>query len=354
MPPGHDSPEDEDEMTIRRRLRLFALAAAASLSAAAAHASEINIYTTREAGLIEPLLKAYTEKTGVKVKTVFMKEGLAERVAAEGRNSPADLLMAVDVGSLIELADKGVTQPVKSGTLDAAIPANLRDAGGNWFALSSRARVLYASKSLTSLTSFTYEELADPKWKGRICMRSGQHPYNTALIAAHIAHHGLAATETWLKGVKANLARKPGGGDRDIARDILGGICDIGIGNSYYVGLMRSGKGKPEQKAWGEGIDVVLPIFEKGGTHVNVSGAALAKHAPHRQEAIALLEFLVSDEGQALYAEANFEYPVKQGVRIAPLIEALGPLKVDPVALTEISAHRKQASELVDKVEFDS
>lgn len=341
-------------MQIKRFFQAGLLAASAVIftGATAQAAEEINIYTTREPGLIEPLIAAYKAKTGVEVKTIFMKDGLAERVAAEGKNSPADLLMAVDFGNLVDFADKGVTQSVSSPVLDAAVPANLRDKEGRWFALSLRARILYAAKS-EKIETFTYEALADPKWKGKICIRSGQHPYNTALVAAYIAHHGEAKAEAWLRGVKANLARKPSGGDRDVARDILGGICEIGIGNSYYVGLMRSGKGNPEQKAWGEAIDAVLPSFENGGTHVNVSGAALARNAPHKEAAVKFLEFLVSDEGQQLYAQGNFEYPVKAGARTSPLIEALGTLKVDALPIADIARHRAAASALVDKVGFD-
>ena len=175
----------------------------------------------------------------------------------------------------------------------------------------------------------------------------------SSLIAAFIAHHGEAAAEAWLAGVKANLARAATGGDRDVARDIMGGICDVGIGNSYYVGLMRSGAGGPEQVKWGQAIDVILPTFRKGGTQVNVSGASVAKHAPHRAEAVRFLEFLVSDEAQKIYAEANFEYPVKSGAAVHPIIAALGPLTVDPIQIAEVARHRAAASRLVDKVGFD-
>ncbi|WP_117194555.1 Fe(3+) ABC transporter substrate-binding protein [Rhizobium terrae] len=329
------------------------LAASLCLSAGAASAAEINIYTTREPGLIQPLLDAFTKSTGTKVNTVFLKDGLPERVAAEGASSPADILMAVDAGSLVDLAEKGVTQPIESATLNAAIPAQLRDAKGHWFALSMRARVLYAAKDL-DLASFNYEDLADPKWKGKVCIRAGQHPYNTALFADYIAHYGAAETEKWLTGVKANLARKAGGGDRDGAKDIMGGICDIAIANSYYVGLMRSGKGGADQVKWGEAIKVVLPTFKNGGTQVNISGAAVAKHAPNKAEAVKLLEYLVSDDAQKIYAEANYEYPVKAGAKADPIIAALGELKIDSKPLTEIVSHRKQASALVDKVGFDN
>ncbi len=339
--------------SLRAALMGGAVAISAASTGAAVQADEVNIYTTREPGLIQPLLDAYTEKTGVKVNTVFLKDGMPERVASEGESSPADLLMTVDAGNLADLVDKGLTQPVESAVLAEAVPENLRDAEGNWFALSMRARVLYAAKDL-GLDSFQYADLADPEYKGRVCIRSGQHPYNTALFAAYDVHHGAEATEEWLSGIKANLARKAAGGDREVAKDILGGICDIGIANSYYVGLMRSGRGGDEQKAWGDAIKVILPTFENGGTHVNISGAAVAKHAPNRDQAVALLEYLVSDEAQELYAQANFEYPVKAGVAVDPIIAEFGELKIDPTPIIEIVAKRKEASELAEKVGIDN
>lgn len=345
--------------TTTRRIWLKRLGAAALAAgvvggpALAQSTGEVNLYTTREPGLIRPLLADFTKKTGIKVNTVFVKNGMVERVRAEGRRSPADVLMTVDYGQLIDAVEKEVTQPVQSKVLEQAIPPNLRDPAGHWFTLSMRARVLFAAKKL-NLKSFKYSDLADPKWKGKICIRSGQHPYNTALIAAYIAHHGVEKTQEWLRGVKANLARKPGGNDRAVARDILGGICEIGIGNSYYVGLMRSGKGGPAQKKWGAGIDVILPTFENGGTHVNISGASVAKHAPNKENAVKLLEFLVSPEAQASYAQGNYEYPVLESAKVDPIIAKLGKLKVDPLQVSEIVKHRKTASELVDKVGFNN
>ena len=329
---------------------VIGLVTAATVTPAAAQ--QLNLYTTREPGLMQPLIDAFTKATGVKVNSIFVRDGLAERVAAEGTRSPADMLMTVDIGALVDLVGKGLTQPVKSATLEAAVPANLRGTDNHWFALSLRARVVYAHTGL-NLTNFTYEQLADPKWKGKLCTRSGQHPYSNALVAAYIAHHGEAKTEEWLRGMKAALARTAAGGDRDGARDIVGGICDLAVGNSYYVGLMRSGAGGPEQEKWGAAIKVVLPTFAGGGTHVNVSGAAIAKHSPNRAEAVRFLEYLVSDAAQKIYAEANFEHPVKAGAVVHPIISALGALKVDSIPLTEIARHRAAASRLVDKVGFD-
>ncbi|WP_058836524.1 Fe(3+) ABC transporter substrate-binding protein [Luteimonas abyssi] len=329
-------------------------APAAAGAEGVAGAGEVNLYTTREPGLIQPLLDAFTADTGVRVNTVLLKDGLAERLQAEGARSAADVLMTVDTGRLLDVVEAGHAQPVDSEVLEAAIPEYLRGDDGQWFALSLRDRVLYADKDL-DLAGFTYERLADPEWKGRICIRSGQHPYNTSLFAAMIAHHGAEAAETWLRGVHANLARRATGGDRDVARDILAGICDIGIANAYYVGRMKNAEPGSEQHQWGEAIQVVRPVFDVagGGTHVNISGAAVARHAPNRDNAVRLLEYLVSDDAQSLYARANYEVPVRAGVELDPVVASFGEMVVDPLPLTEIAAHRREASQLVDKVGFD-
>ncbi|MDN5843829.1 MAG: Fe(3+) ABC transporter substrate-binding protein [Alcaligenaceae bacterium] len=317
---------------------------------APAGADEVSLYTTREPKLIQPLLDAYTADTGVKVNTVFVKDGLLERVRAEGEKSPADVLMTVDIGNLLDLVDGGITQPIESEVLTQAIPANLRGADGQWYTLSLRDRVAYVARDL-DIQAIHYEDFADPKWKDKVCIRSGQHPYNTALIAALIAHNGEQATEQWLQGVKDNLGRPATGGDRDVARDILGGICDIGIANAYYVGRMKNSPEGSDGYKWGEAIRVIRPTFTQGGgTHVNISGAAVARYAPNKAQAIGLMEYLVSDKAQHLYAQANYEYPVKAGVELDPVVAGFGELQVDALPLTEIAKHRKLASELVDKV----
>ena len=325
----------------------------ALVGAQAAAAAEVNLYTTREPGLIQPLLDAFTASTGVTVNTIFLQEGLAERVTAEGDRSPADVLMTVDAGVLVDLVEQGLTQSIESEVLDGTIPETLRDDDGHWYALSLRARALYVAKDL-DLTEFTYEQLADPAWQGKVCIRSGQHPYNVALTGSFIAHHGEDAAEKWLGGVKANLARPAGGGDRDVARDIAGDLCDIGVANSYYIGLMRSGAGGPEQQEWANAIRMVLPTFENGGTQVNITGAAVAAHAPNKEEAIQLLEYLVSDEAQAIYARANYEYPVNANAAVDPLIAEYGQLKPDTIDIVEGVGFRKAASELAEKVGFDN
>jgi len=319
----------------------------------APQAQTINLYTTREPGLLQPLLEAFTSQSGIKVDTMFLKDGLLERVKAEGDRSPADVLMVVDIGNLLDLAEAKLFQPVDSAVLNEAIPPPLRSLDGTWFSFSLRDRVLYADKSL-ALDSFTYEELAEPKYRGKVCIRSGQHPYNNALIASMIAHHGSAETERWLKGVKSNLARKAAGGDRDVARDILGGICDLGLANAYYAGQMKTASPGTDARKWGDAIQVIRPVFtQTKGTFVNVSGGGVAAHAPNRKGAIQFLEFLLSDYAQNLYARSNFEYPVRPGITLSADLTRFGTLTADPTALSEIARHRKEASLLVDRVGFD-
>ena len=339
--------------TLGRRALLSAIAASALFAAAApATSQELNLYTYREPGLIKPILDAFTQQTGIKVNTVFSSSGLEERLRTEGQNSPADVLLTVDIGRLEQAKEYGVTQPLKSELLEKTIPATYRDPEGHWFGVSMRGRVVYASKDRVQQDAMSYEELADPKWKGKLCIRSGQHLYNISLIASVIAHKGEAKAEEWLKGVKANLAKKPSGGDREQAKDILAGVCDIAVGNTYYVGLMRHATN--EQRQWGEAIKVILPTFsETGGTHVNISGVSLAKNAPNRDNAVKFMEFMMSDKAQEIYADLNFEYPIKDGIAIDETVASFGKLKPDAKPIAEIAKHRKSASQLVDKVGFD-
>ena len=332
---------------------LAALTVAFGLGVSAAAAQTVNIYSYRQPDLIKPVLDAFTQETGIKTEVLFLDKGLEERIAAEGVNSPADVILTVDIARLQKTVDAGVTQPLNDATVNANIPAEYRDPAGNWFGLTKRARVVYASAERVGDEPITYESLADPKWKGKICIRSGQHDYNLALISAAIAHWGEAKAEAWVKGLKANLARKPDGGDRDQAKAIAAGECDIALGNTYYVGLMMTNEKDPEQKDWAKAIKVVFPTFENGGTHVNVSGLALAKNAPNKANAVKFMEFMVSDDSQRIHAEANSEYPIKAGIKIHPTIASFGELKADNVAIAEIAKLRKKASELVDKVGFD-
>jgi iron(III) transport system substrate-binding protein len=323
----------------------------AAVSTAAAQGGEVNVYSYREPGLINPLLKAFTDKTGIKTNVIFAAAGLNERMQAEGARSPADLLFTVDVGRLSEAKDTGLTQPVDLPSLTAGVPANLRDPQGHWFGLTMRARVIYAHKGRVKQDSITYEELADPKWKGKICSRPATHVYSNSLAATMIAHKGEAGAEAWMRGFKNNLARKPAGNDREQVRDVTAGICDIAIGNTYYYPLMLA---NPQQKAWVENIKIIFPNAADRGTHVNISGMALAKNAPNKANALKLMEFLVTDQAQRIYAEANNEYPVSGRVEPAAIVKSWGPLKPDPLPLENIAKFRKRASELMDKVGFDA
>lgn len=336
----------------RRFLLVLVILAFAAISPA--RAAEVNLYAAREPGLINPLLARFTAQTGIKVNTVFLATGLPERLAAEGASSPADMVMAVDVATLLDLPRRNLTQPIPASPAIAAVPAQLRDPDGHWVALSLRARAILVAKGRVTDPPQTYEALADPRWRGKLCMRAGNHPYNTALFAAKLARSGEAATLAMLTGYKANLARRPAGGDRDVARDILAGTCDVGLINTYYVALMRAGAGGPDQQRWGEAVDVILPRFADGAaTHVNISGAALARHAPNRDAALKLLDYLLSEEAQHAYAEANYEYPIRPGVPAHPILASFGALRLDPLPLPAIAASRVAASMLVDRAGLD-
>ena len=232
---------------IRAAAAAFALTAL--LTSAAFADGTVNIYTYRQPELIQPVLDAFTAETGIETEVLFLDKGLEERVAAEGQNSPADVIMTVDVARLTAAKEKGITQALDDATINANLPAEYRDPEGHWFGVTKRARVIYASKDRVKDTAITYADLADPKWKGKLCMRSGQHDYNLALISAAIDHWGVEKTEAWLKGVKANLGRKPDGGDRPQAGAIAAGECDIALGNTYYVGLMRTNEKDPRRRS---------------------------------------------------------------------------------------------------------
>ena len=331
---------------------LLALSLPAVATGAAAQTGEVNVYTYRETRLIQPLFDAFTADTGIKVNVVSASSGLEQRMKAEGVSSPADVLLTVDLGRIDDAVQAGVSQPIKSVVVDETVPAQYRDPDGHWAGISMRARVIYASKDRVKQDKITYEELSDPKWKGKICIRSGQHIYNNGLFAAYTAKYGEAKAEEWLKGIKANLAQKPSGGDREAARDVAAGKCDIGIGNTYYWALMMNND--PEKKPWAEATKVILPTFEGGGTHVNLSGVLLAKNAPNKANGVKLIEWLLGAKAQQIYADSNYEYPVKAGVAVNPTIAGYGKLTADSTPIAKIAANRKAASTLVDKVGFDN
>lgn len=342
-------------MTVRKIMvkSVLAAAATATVTGTAVAADEVNVYSYRQPYLVQPLFDGFTADTGIKVNVIFAKKGLIERMAQEGKNSPADVLLTVDIGRLTGAKAKGVTQGLTSETVNAGIPANLRDPEGHWFGLTTRARIAYASKERVAQNDITYEELADPKWRGKICVRSGKHVYNVALIASMLKHHGEAKTREWLQGFKANLARKPAGNDRAQVKGVYSGQCDIAIGNTYYMAKMQLNEKKPEQKEWAASVKMLFPNAQNRGTHVNISGASLAKFAPNKANGIKLIEFLAGGKAQKIYAEVNHEYPVKTGVATSSLVQSWGDFKSDPTSLQDIADLRKRATELVDEVAFD-
>jgi iron(III) transport system substrate-binding protein len=307
----------------------------------AAHAGEaesVNIYSYRQEFLIRPFLDEFTKKTGVPVKVVFAKKGVLERLKAEAENTPADLVLTVDIARLSALVNAGLTQAVQSDVLNANIPAHFRQPDGHWYGLTSRARVLFVSKDRVAEGEITrYEDLADPKWKDRVCMRSSRHPYNRAWMASMIAAHGEEGATTWAKGLMANMARKPQGNDRGQVKAINAGLCDIGVGNQYYYGKMKFNKKKPEQQAWAASVRLVYPNQQDRGVHVNISGVAMTKHAKHPAEARKLMEFLSSKQAQQMYASTNFEYPVMAGVKPDREVASWGVFKSDQVSLQTIA-----------------
>lgn len=320
-----------------------------------AQSGEVNVYSYREPGLIQPLLDQFTAETGIKTNVLFGGDGLIERVEAEGEFSPADVVLTVDAGILVSAKDRGITQPITTPAI-AQVPAAFRDADGNWTALSLRARVFYVSKDRVDATALTYEDIAKPEWKGRICTRSGDHAYNIGLIASRIALWGLDKTRTWLAAVRDNLALPPSiGGDRDGPKNIFAGTCDLSITNTYYMGVMLNNEAEPEQKNWANASRIIYPTTEDGdGTQVNAAGVFISKYAPNAENANKLIAFLLSDEAQKIYADKNFEYPVMPGVSPSELTQSWGKLTPSRVTLAELAAHRDEAAALVDELQFNA
>lgn len=319
---------------------------------ALAQSDVVNVYTYREPGLIQPLLDRFTEESGIKTNVLFAADGLIERVQAEGELSPADVIITVDIGNLANAKELGVTQPIPAEAL-ARVPAQYHDPDGQWVALSLRARVFYASIDRVTHTALTYEDIAKPEWKGRLCTRSGLHAYNIGLIATRIAHWGVDKTRDWLIGVRDNLSRPPTGADRDQVKAIFDGTCDLAIGNTYYMGLMMTNEAEPEQKDWAASARIIYPDATGDGTQVNLSGAVITKYAPNKANADKLVDFLLSDEAQHIYASGNYEFPVVAGVAASDLVASWGALNADTTPMVDIAAHRKEAAALVDEIKFD-
>lgn len=322
----------------------------AFLACYAANAQQnVNVYSYRQPFLVEPLFEKFTDKTGIKVNVVFAKKGMVERIKREGKYSPADVVLTNDISRLVNLHNNDLLQTVNSNNIQQAVPAQYRSNDNKWFALTTRVRNIYSAKRLGNI-DFNYEDLANPKWKGRICTRSGKHVYNVALVSSMIAEYGEAKTLSWLKGVKNNLARKPQGNDRGQVQAISQQLCDVSLGNSYYFGKMLSDK---KQKVWADSVNINFPNQNNRGAHVNISGMGMAKYAPNAKNALALMDFLVSVEAQEIYAATNMEYPVREGVKMSELVASWGKFKADTLPLETIDTHKNAALKLLDQVKFD-
>jgi iron(III) transport system substrate-binding protein len=314
---------------------------------------EVNIYSYRQEFLIRPLLDKFTEETGIAVNVQYVKGGILKRMKEEGEAGVADLVLTADIATLSQHVEADTFQAVKSPVLESNIPAQYRDIDGKWFGLTARARVIvYAKDRVKPGEIGTYEELSDPKWKGRICTRSSGHVYMKSLLASIIAAKGEEAAQGWAKGVKENLARKPQGNDRAQVKAIWQGECDLALINTYYIGKMQFNENEPVQKEWAAAIGVIFPNQNGRGTHVNVSGAGVAKYAKNRDEAVKLLEFLSGDWAQEYYAASNYEYPVKPGVKRSPAVEAWGRFKADETPLTEVARQVPVAIKLYDRAGY--
>lgn len=314
-------------------------------------AETVNVYSFRQPFLIEPILKSFTEETGIETKVIFAKKGLIQRIKREGKLSPADVVLTSNFSKLLQLKTDGLTQPfTATDTINQNVPAQFRDSEAHWVALTKRVRNIYSSKSRLGKLDIAYEDLANPEYKGKICTRSGKHPYNLGLIASMIAHNGEANTKTWLNGVKENLARKPQGNDRAQVKAIKEGLCDISLGNSYYLGKMLKDE---KQITWANAVELNFPNQSNRGSHINVSGGVIAKHSPNQKAAQALLAYLTTDKAQALYSELNMEYPVKTDVAPSKLVSSWGTFKEDNIRLEDIAANIKTALKLTDQTKFD-
>jgi len=312
----------------------------------------LNLYSSRHYQTDEALYRNFTKATGIKVNRIEAGEdALIERVRNEGARSPADVLVTVDAGRLWRAEQLGFFQPVKSAVLEARIPASFREPAGQWFGFSLRARLIAYNKAKVKAAELpSYESLADPKWKGRVCMRSSTNIYNLSLMGAMIDHLGEAKAEQWAQGVKSNLAREPKGGDTDQLKSVAAGECDVTISNQYYYArLLRSGKAD-EREIAGK-LGVVFPNQGSWGTHVNISGAGVMKHAPNRAAAVKFLEYLASDEAQRYFAEGNNEWPVVAEVKIDnPVLAALGAFKQDALNVAVLGRNQPESQKIYDRV----
>ncbi len=329
-----------------KKLVLGSLVVASSVMAA----NEVNVYSHRHYDTDKQLFKMFEQKTGIKVNVVKAKaSALIKRIESEGSKSPADVLITVDAGRLYQAKEKGILQSVNSEYLTKNIPAQLRDKDGQWFGLTKRARVaVYRLGSGAEKELSTYEDLANPKFKGQIMVRSSNNIYNQSLLAAVIAHHGEAKALAWAKGVVANMAKAPKGNDRYQVKAVANGIGKVAIANTYYIGKMVGNKDVSQAEAVKK-VKIFFPKFENGGTHINVSGAGVAKYAPNKANAVKFIEFMASPDAQKLFAQANFEYPVLKGIPASKLVSSWGKFKDDTISINTLGENNAKAVKIFDQ-----
>jgi iron(III) transport system substrate-binding protein len=336
-------------MTKKIAAGLFSLAVA---GAGTSQENVVNVYSGRHYQTDEALYAGFTKATGIKVNRIEASEdAIIERIRNEGERSPADVMITVDAGRLWRADQLALFQPAKSATLEKRIPESLRHPEGHWFGFSTRARVIAYNKERVKPGEIsTYEELADPKWKGRVCMRSSTSIYNLSLMGALIDHLGESRAEAWAKGVRENLAQDPKGGDTDQLKAVAAGLCDVTVSNQYYYArLARSAK--PDEKQVADKLGIVFPNQASWGTHVNISGAGVLKHAPHRAAAVRFLEYLASDEAQRYFADGNNEWPAVRGVKVDnPVLNALGDFKADRINVAVLGRNQASSQKIYDRV----
>jgi len=310
----------------------------------------LNIYSARHYDTDNQIYESFTKKTGIKVNLVEGKaEEMVERIKSEGANSPADILITVDAGNLWRAQQQGIFQPISSATLNQVIPANLREPNGNWFGFSKRARVIVYNKNKVNPAQLsTYEDLANPKWKGKIVARSSNNIYNQSLVASMIGESGTATTETWVKGFVANFARPPEGNDVSQIKAVAAGVGQLTLANTYYLGRLVASP-KPEDKAIASKVGLFFPNQRAQGTHTNISGAGVIKTAPNKGGAIQFLEHLASPEAQKIFAQSAFEYPVVAGVPVSPVLSSFGTFKSNPINVAAYGKFNSQAIQIMDR-----
>ena len=322
----------------------------AVISNGAALAESLGIYTHRQPFLLEPILEAYTKKTGVEFQTVYAPKGLAARLKAEGERTDADLVLTVDISRIKELADTGLLAPLASDILNKHVPSYLRDANDRWTALSLRARIIAVSKERVGKQAITtIEDLASPKWQGRVCSRKGSHVYNRAVLASLIAHNGEEAAKNWTLGLVDNLARRPQGNDRAQAKAIYSGQCDVALMNTYYYGKMKFAKDKPEQQKWADSIEIAFFNQDGRGQHVNISAAGITQGSKRKELARAFLEWVTSEEAQQIYTKVNFEYPVNPNAQLSEEVASWGTFKMDMLPMNVIADNSPQAQRIINE-----